>query len=217
MFAAFAVRCLLATATLYTTAAAGQPPLEAELAVGGLNEPHALSDILRDVGLHSIGDVQHLNAPEQLELSESLRAAGVDLGSRSRLRRLSDGAAIPTAASSSHESFPGDAGRPVGVCRGSLQPRRAPGMRLVRRVGGSPSAFLRASFLRVEFRLRARPQTQLVQERREVRWGASTQRFRPAKRQARHPFWTIGGQQRWLPSFRRLAATSKGIRWLSRS
>ena len=49
----FAVRCLLATAAL-TAAAAGQPPLEAELAVGGLNEPHALSDILRDVGLHSI-------------------------------------------------------------------------------------------------------------------------------------------------------------------
>jgi len=118
----FAIRCWLAFAAL-TAAAAGQPPLEAELAVGGLNEPHALSDILRDVGLHSIGDVQHLNAPEQLELSESLRAAGVDLGSRSRLRRLSDGAAdVPTAASS-HESF-----WPVGsTCRGgnSLQPRRA--------------------------------------------------------------------------------------------
>jgi hypothetical protein len=91
--------------------------------VGGLNEPHALSDILRDGGLHSIGDVHHLDSPEQLELSESLRAAGVDLGSRSRLRRLSDEAAdVPTAASS-HESF-----WPVGsTCRGgnSLQPRRA--------------------------------------------------------------------------------------------
>jgi hypothetical protein len=100
----FAVCNLLATAAL-TAAAAGQPPLEAELAVGGLNEPHAISDILRDVGLHSIGDVQHLNSSEQLELSESLRAAGVDLGSRSRLRRLSDEAAdVPTAASS-HKSF----------------------------------------------------------------------------------------------------------------
>ena len=119
----FAVRCLLATAALFSVAAARQPLFEAELAVGGLNEPHALSDILRDVGLHSIGDVQHLNSPEQLELSESLRAAGVDLGSRSRLRRLSDGAAgVPTAASS-HESF-----WPVeSTCRGgnSLQPRRA--------------------------------------------------------------------------------------------
>ena len=75
----FAVRCLLACTAALTAAAAGQPPLEAELAEGGLNEPHALSDILRDVGLHSIGDVQHLNAPEQLELSESLRAAGVIL------------------------------------------------------------------------------------------------------------------------------------------
>jgi hypothetical protein len=55
--------------------------------------------------------VQHLNAPEQLELSESLRAAGVDLGSRSRLRRLSDGPAVPTAPASSYESF-----WPVGLC-----------------------------------------------------------------------------------------------------
>ena len=118
----FAVRCLLATAAL-TAAAAGQPPLEAELAVGGLNEPHALSDILRDVGLHSIGDVQHLNAPEQLELSESLRAAGVDLGSRSRLRRLSDGAPAEPIAASSHESL-----WLVGPCTGggSLQLRRRP-------------------------------------------------------------------------------------------
>ena len=115
----FAVRCLLVTAAALTAAAAGQPLLEAELVVGGLNEPHALSNILRDVGLHSIGDVHHLNAPEQLELSESLRAAGVDLGSRSRLRRLSDGTAIPTAASSSHESFPGDPGRPVGLYIGA--------------------------------------------------------------------------------------------------
>jgi hypothetical protein len=119
----FVARCLLATAAL-TCAAAGQLPLEVELEAGGLNEPHALSDSLRDVGLHSIGDVQHLNSPEQLELSESLRAAGVDLGSRSRLRRLSDGAALPTAAvAGSHESF-----RLVqGPCRGgdSLQPRRA--------------------------------------------------------------------------------------------
>ena len=118
----FTVRCLVATATL-TAAAARQPPLEAELAAGGLNEitHEALSSILRGVGLYSIADVQQLNAPEQLELSESLRAAGVDLGSRSRLRRLSDGAAVPTAPDSSHESF-----RPVGPCRGgdSLQPRR---------------------------------------------------------------------------------------------
>ena len=102
----FAVHCLLATAAL-TAAAAGTPPLEAELAAGGLNEPQALSGVLRDVGLHSIGDVQHLNAPEQLELSDSLRAAGVDLGSRSRLRRLSDEVAdLPTAgAASSHDTF----------------------------------------------------------------------------------------------------------------
>jgi hypothetical protein len=38
-----------------------------------------------------MGDVRLLNAPERLELSESLRAAGVDLGSRSKLRRLSGG------------------------------------------------------------------------------------------------------------------------------
>jgi hypothetical protein len=70
--------------------------------------------------------VHHLNAPEQLELTELLRAAGVDLGSRSRLRRLSDQPAdVPTTAASSHESFRPD--QPdVGPRRGgdSLQPRR---------------------------------------------------------------------------------------------
>jgi hypothetical protein len=125
----FAARCLLLQATLTAVvlhvAASGQPPqhLEAELVAGGLNEPQALSNILRDVGLHSIVDVQHLNAPEQLELSESLRAAGVDLGSRSRLRRLSDGVAdLPTAGPSLHESV-----QPVRPCGGggTLQPRRA--------------------------------------------------------------------------------------------
>jgi hypothetical protein len=70
-------------------------------------------------------DVQHLNPPEQLELSESLRAAGVDLGSRSRLRRLSDVVAdLPTAArGSSIESLI----QPAGPCGGGgsvLQPRR---------------------------------------------------------------------------------------------
>ena len=35
-------------------------------------------------------DIRLLNVPEQLELAESLRDAGVNLGSRSKLRRLSD-------------------------------------------------------------------------------------------------------------------------------
>jgi hypothetical protein len=120
----FAARGLLATATLTAVAADLPPGLEVELVAGGLNEPQVLSGILRDVGLYSIGDVQHLNAPEQVELSESLWAAGVDLGSRSRLRRLSDGvAALPTARAASWQD---EYFRPVGPCGGDgLQPRRA--------------------------------------------------------------------------------------------
>ena len=47
-----AVHCIVVlAATALTAAAARQPPLEAELEAGGLNEPQALSGILRDVGL----------------------------------------------------------------------------------------------------------------------------------------------------------------------
>ena len=117
-----AVRCLVTTAI--TAAAVRQPPLEAELAAGGLNEPLALSSILRDVGLHSLGAVQQLNAPEQLELSESLRAVGVDLGSRSRLRLLSDVAVWPTAAASSYLEAEGPVGPLCTRVCGVLHPRR---------------------------------------------------------------------------------------------
>ena len=95
----FALSCLLATLALATCAAERQPSvsskdsasLEAELESGQLDQPRVLSTILRELGLHLMGDVRLLNAPERLELSESLRAAGVDLGSRSKLRRLSGG------------------------------------------------------------------------------------------------------------------------------
>ena len=95
----FALSCLLATVALATCAAERQPSvpskdsasLEAELESGQLDQPLVLSAILRELGLHLMGDVRLLNAPERLELSESLRAAGVDLGSRSKLRRLSGG------------------------------------------------------------------------------------------------------------------------------
>jgi hypothetical protein len=40
-------------------------------------------------------DVRLLNGPKQLELAESLREEGVDLGSRSKLRRLSEEAVEP--------------------------------------------------------------------------------------------------------------------------
>jgi hypothetical protein len=66
--------------------------LEAALLGGGLDEPHALSGLLGERGLYFMEDVRQLNEPEQLELADSLAAAGVNLGSRSKLRLLADGA-----------------------------------------------------------------------------------------------------------------------------
>jgi len=64
--------------------------LQASLAAAGLEQPQVLSGILLELGLPSVQDVRLLNIPEQLELSESLREEGVNLGSRSKLRRLSE-------------------------------------------------------------------------------------------------------------------------------
>jgi hypothetical protein len=64
--------------------------LEASLAAGGLQQPAALASTLRSLGLPTARDVRLLNMPEQLELTESLREEGVNLGSRSKLRRLSE-------------------------------------------------------------------------------------------------------------------------------
>ena len=55
--------------------------LASSLAVGGLEQPQAVSGILRELGLLSVQDVRLLNIPEQLELAESLRGEGVNLGS----------------------------------------------------------------------------------------------------------------------------------------
>ena len=55
-----------------------------------MDPPQGLANILNDLGLHTMQDVRLLNTPEQLELAESLRTAGVGLGSRSKLRRLSE-------------------------------------------------------------------------------------------------------------------------------
>ena len=61
------------------------------VASGFVQHPSVLFDILHDeLGLLSMQDIRLLNAPEQLELAASLRDAGVNLGSRSKLRRLSD-------------------------------------------------------------------------------------------------------------------------------
>ena len=65
--------------------------LQASLATGGLEQPQALAGILRGLGLPSVQDVRLLNIPEHLELSKSLQEQGVNLGSRSKLRRLSEG------------------------------------------------------------------------------------------------------------------------------
>ena len=64
--------------------------LESSLAAAGLEQSQVLSDILRELGLPSVQDVRLLNVPEQLELADSLRDQGVNLGSRSKLRRLSE-------------------------------------------------------------------------------------------------------------------------------
>jgi hypothetical protein len=55
-----------------------------------LDQPQALSGLLEELGLRSMHDVGRLNAPEQLELAESLWSAGVNLGSRSKLRLLAN-------------------------------------------------------------------------------------------------------------------------------
>jgi hypothetical protein len=60
--------------------------LQFSLAASGLEQPQVLSSILRELGLPSIQDVWLLNMPEQLELVESLREQGINLGSRSKLR-----------------------------------------------------------------------------------------------------------------------------------
>jgi hypothetical protein len=64
--------------------------LEISLAAGGIEQPQALSSFLQELGLPTVQDVRLLNVLEQLELAESLRVARVNLGSRSRLRRLSE-------------------------------------------------------------------------------------------------------------------------------
>jgi hypothetical protein len=64
--------------------------LQSSLADGGLEQPQILSGILQEMGLSSVQDVQLLNVPEQLELAESLREQGVNLGSRCKLRLLSE-------------------------------------------------------------------------------------------------------------------------------
>jgi hypothetical protein len=80
--------------------------LQSSLSAGGLEQPQFLSGILRELGLPSMQDVRLLNKPEQLELAESLREEGVNLGSRSKLRRLSE---TPVE--------PGDAPAPKGTLR----------------------------------------------------------------------------------------------------
>jgi hypothetical protein len=63
-----------------------------------MDEPRVLSTLLRELGLHVMQDVGRLNEAEQVELAESLKAAGVKLGSRSKLRLLADADAADDAA-----------------------------------------------------------------------------------------------------------------------
>jgi hypothetical protein len=53
-----------------------------------LDQPWALSGLLEALGLQLMHGVRRLNKPEQLELAGPLKAADVNLGSRSKLRLL---------------------------------------------------------------------------------------------------------------------------------
>ena len=94
--------CLLASLAL-TACVACSPHLpdesllglEVELAAAGLDQSQALSDILEKLGLHFVQDVRLLKMPEELELVDSLRSAGINLGSRSKLRQLYEGSTGP--------------------------------------------------------------------------------------------------------------------------
>jgi hypothetical protein len=105
--------------------------LQLDLAVGGLQHPAVLSKSILSLGLLSLQDVRLLNAPEQLELVKSLRDAGISLGSRSKLRRLSDSVHYTSrdcrqVVSSVDEKAPSDvrsSGQPVA--RSRLQERAA--------------------------------------------------------------------------------------------
>jgi hypothetical protein len=86
-----ALSCALCTSAAPTvTVELKKSLLHVELIAGGLDPPQGLANILNDLGLHTMQDVRLLNTPEQLELAVSLRTAGVGLGSRSKLRRLSE-------------------------------------------------------------------------------------------------------------------------------
>ena len=62
--------------------------LPSALASRGLHQPNELAAILLDLGLSSIHSLRILNVAEQLELAESLKDAGMNLGTRSLLRHL---------------------------------------------------------------------------------------------------------------------------------
>ena len=62
--------------------------LKSALAAGGLNQPNQLTDILSNLGLTPFHSLRILNTAEHSELTESLKDAGINLGSRSLLRYL---------------------------------------------------------------------------------------------------------------------------------
>ena len=68
--------------------------LQGALAATGLDQPDILSSTLHELGLSSLHKIRMLNAPEQLELAESLKVSGVNLGSRSLLRHLAFGGGV---------------------------------------------------------------------------------------------------------------------------
>ena len=80
---------LSASAECSRAAATLQPPgLPASLSHAGLENPESLTEALGTVELRSVQDIRMLDAGERAEMFGSLRAMGVGLGSRAKLRRL---------------------------------------------------------------------------------------------------------------------------------
>ena len=82
---------ILAPTHEHTADVASSSSLPSALASRGLDQPNELAAILLDLGLSSFYSLRILNMAEQLELAESLKDAGVNLGTRSLLRHRASG------------------------------------------------------------------------------------------------------------------------------
>jgi hypothetical protein len=123
---AASMHALLLLAVLAPASAHGAPDtLQSNLAAAGLEQPQILSGVLlMELGLPSVQDVRLLNMPEQLELSKSLREQGINLGSRSKLRRLSEEAVEPGEVTAPEETLQAKSGTSHREREGGQSERR---------------------------------------------------------------------------------------------